>query len=120
VVCERREWDSNPRRLAPRSFSRAVHSSALPSLQRAHGRGNITRWRGGAAALTRLVSVEENYDGTPITPTSLVNFGDAVNFPLILGVILVVFGAATLTHLLVVSVGRRRREMGLLSRRLGS
>ncbi len=34
----RREWDSNPRRLAPRSFSRAVHSSALPSLQVTHGR----------------------------------------------------------------------------------
>ncbi len=37
-MCERREWDSNPRRLAPRSFSRAVHSSALPSLQADHAR----------------------------------------------------------------------------------
>ena len=34
----RREWDSNPRRLAPRSFSRAVHSSALPSLPADHAR----------------------------------------------------------------------------------
>ena len=32
VLRWRRERDSNPRRLAPRSFSRAVHSSALPSL----------------------------------------------------------------------------------------
>jgi hypothetical protein len=68
----------------------------------------------GHLALTRVISAYRNFDGTPVTPTSLVNFGEAVNFPLILGVILAVFGAATLTHLLVVSVGRRRREMGLL------
>jgi len=49
-----------------------------------------------------------------VTPTSLVNFGEAVNFPLIFGVMLAVFGAATLAHLLVVSVARRRREIGLL------
>ena len=36
---ERREWDSNPRRLAPHSFSRAAHLSALPSLQARHARG---------------------------------------------------------------------------------
>ena len=42
------------------------------------------------------------------------NFGEAVNFPLILGLVLALFGAATLLHLLVVSVVRRRREMGLL------
>ena len=29
----RREWDSNPRRLAPHGFSRAAHLSALPSLR---------------------------------------------------------------------------------------
>ncbi len=49
-----------------------------------------------------------------VTPTSLVNFGEAVDFPLIFGVMLAVFGAATLAHLLVVSVARRRREIGLL------
>jgi hypothetical protein len=36
----RREWDSNPRRLAPHSFSRAAHLSALPSLQATHARGD--------------------------------------------------------------------------------
>jgi ABC-type lipoprotein release transport system permease subunit len=52
---------------------------------------------------------------TPITaPTSLINFGQAVNFPLIFGAMLAIFGAATLLHLLVVSVARRRREMGIL------
>ena len=50
----------------------------------------------------------------PIVPTSLVNFGEAVNFPLILGCVLALFGVATLLHLLVVSVVRRRREMGVL------
>ena len=43
-----------------------------------------------------------------------INFGEAVNFPLIFGAILALFGAATLLHLLVVSVTRRRREIGLL------
>jgi ABC-type antimicrobial peptide transport system permease subunit len=37
-----------------------------------------------------------------------------VNFPLIFGVILVLFGVATLLHLLLVSVARRRPELGLL------
>jgi ABC-type antimicrobial peptide transport system permease subunit len=50
----------------------------------------------------------------PSTPTGLVSFGEAINFPLIFGVMLAIFGASTLIHLLVVSVGRRRREMGLL------
>jgi hypothetical protein len=68
----------------------------------------------GHAALTHFIAGNQGSVGTPVTPTSLVNFGEAVNFPLILGVILAIFGAATLTHLLVVSVGRRRREMGLL------
>jgi hypothetical protein len=50
----------------------------------------------------------------PTAPTSLINFGEAVNFPLIFGAMLAVFGSATLLHLLVISVTRRRREVGLL------
>ncbi len=68
----------------------------------------------GHLAIEHIISVDRNYVGTPITPTTLVNFGEAVDFPLILGLILAIFGAATLAHLLIVSVGRRRREMGLL------
>ena len=68
----------------------------------------------GHVAIEHIISTGQNYVGTPFTPTTLVNFGEAVDFPLILGLILAIFGAATLTHLLVVSVGRRRREMGLL------
>jgi hypothetical protein len=47
-------------------------------------------------------------------PTNLVNFGEAVDFPLLLSVTLAVFGAATLAHLLFVSVGRRRRQFAVL------
>jgi hypothetical protein len=67
----------------------------------------------GQAAINHYLDA---YSGaTPrMTPISLVNFGEAVNFPLIFGVMLAVFGAATLAHLLLVSVSRRRREIGLL------
>ena len=75
---------------------------------------SATHGGAGHEAIERLISADQNYAATPITPTTLVNFGEAVNFPLILGVVLAIFGAATLTHLLIVSVGRRRREMGLL------
>ena len=68
----------------------------------------------GKAAMERYVAANAPIVTTPIAPTSLVNFGEAVNFPLIFGVMLAVFGAATLAHLLVVSVSRRRRDVGLL------
>lgn len=64
--------------------------------------------------IAHLNSAFQGYTQGPNPPTGLVNFGEAVNFPLIFGIMLAVFGAATLVHLLVVSVGRRRQEMGLL------
>ncbi len=68
----------------------------------------------GKAALDHYVAAYSSSTSKPLTPTSLVNFGEAVNFPLIFGAMLAIFGAATLAHLLVVSVARRRREVGLL------
>jgi hypothetical protein len=71
----------------------------------------------GAAGRADIAHYLRSYPGIaqlPDTPVSLVNFGEAVNFPLILGFVLALFGAATLLHLLVVSVARRRREIGLL------
>jgi len=68
----------------------------------------------GRAALTRLARTFASEVSYPAPPTNLVNFGEAVNFPLILGLVLIVFGAATLLHVLVVSVTRRRGEVGLL------
>lgn len=64
--------------------------------------------------LSHYLDAYSSIASPPATPTSLINFGEAVNFPLIFGVIVAVFGAATLAHLLAVSVGRRRREIGLL------
>jgi hypothetical protein len=68
----------------------------------------------GRIALTRLNREYPSDVNFPAPPTNLVNFGEAVNFPLIFGAILILFGAATLLHVLVVSVTRRRREVGLL------
>ncbi len=68
----------------------------------------------GAAALTRYTSRYGEYLAGPEQPTELVNFGQSVSFPLLFGVALSLFGAATLIHLLLVSVHRRRAETGLL------
>jgi len=68
----------------------------------------------GLAALTRLARAYPSEVNFPATPANLVNFGEAVNFPLIFGVLLSLFAAVTLVHLLLVSVARRRREAGLL------
>ena len=68
----------------------------------------------GSAAVRHHTDAYLALTSPTVIPTSLVNFGEAVNFPLIFGVMLALFGAATLAHLLVVSVTRRRREIGLL------
>jgi hypothetical protein len=68
----------------------------------------------GQRTLHRLeheFSQEVNVLGVPV---NLVNFGQAVDFPLLLGITLALFGAATLAHLLFVSVARRRRQVALL------
>jgi hypothetical protein len=68
----------------------------------------------GAAALARHTHQYPRYTYRPGTPTELVNFGQSVSFPLLFGVALSLFGAATMLHLLLVSVARRRRETALL------
>ena len=68
----------------------------------------------GKAAMDHYLAAYPSIASQPQAPTSLVNFGEAVDFPLIFGAMLAVFGAATLAHLLVVSVSRRRRDVGLL------
>jgi putative ABC transport system permease protein len=73
-----------------------------------------TPGRSGQAAISRVLNAYPGNAIRPTPPDSLVNFGEAVNFPLILGFMLALFGVATLMHLLVVSVARRRREIGLL------
>ena len=63
----------------------------------------------GDAALARHIAQYRDLTTLPAEPTVLVNFGESVNFPLLFGVALSLFGAATLVHLLLVSVARRRR-----------
>jgi hypothetical protein len=75
---------------------------------------SVAQGAAGKAAATHFLDANAAITSEPPTPTSLVNFGEAVNFPLIFGLLLAVSGAATLVHLLVVSVARRRREVGLL------
>ncbi|MGD0808441.1 MAG: FtsX-like permease family protein [Acidimicrobiales bacterium] len=75
---------------------------------------SVVAGRQGQAAVNYYLRAYQSITALPITPTSLVNFGEAVNFPLIFGGMLALSGAATLVHLLVVSVTRRRREIGLL------
>jgi FtsX-like permease family len=73
------------------------------------------RDRAGAADLARQEHHFAAYFGGPgRVPLELVNFGESVSFPLLFGFALSLFGAATMIHLLLVSVRRRRRETGLL------
>ena len=68
----------------------------------------------GNAALARHIARYPGLTYRPAEPNVLVNFGESVNFPLLFAVALTVFGAATLLHLLLVSVASRRVEAGLL------
>src|SRR6266702_407900 len=68
----------------------------------------------GSAALARHIREYRSLTNLPGKPTVLVNFGESVNFPLLFGVAMSLFGAATMVHLLLVSVTRRRTETGLL------
>ena len=68
----------------------------------------------GNAALARHIRKYPALTYRPGKPISLVNFGESVSFPLLLGVALSLFGAATMLRLLLVSVAGRRHEAGLL------
>lgn len=69
---------------------------------------------GTPAAVASYVRRFPSLANLPLPPNNLVNFGQAVNFPLLIGLVLALFGAATLLHMLVVSAARRRPETGLL------
>ncbi|MGH2717157.1 MAG: ABC transporter permease [Actinomycetota bacterium] len=74
----------------------------------------VTSGRTGAAARAN-VSTELGGDLLlPQEPIDLFNFGQALDLPLLLGIVVAIFGAATLTHLLLVSLSRRRSEMAVL------
>jgi hypothetical protein len=68
----------------------------------------------GRQALATLSARYSSDVEFPMAPDDLVNFGEAVNFPLILSLVIILFGVAALMHVLFVSVARRRRESGVL------
>ncbi|MGN6793472.1 MAG: hypothetical protein ACTHJW_13900, partial [Streptosporangiaceae bacterium] len=68
----------------------------------------------GAAAIAKYTSKYRGFIAQTERPLELVNFGASVNFPLLFGGLLALFGTATMVHLLLVSVARRRTESGLL------
>ncbi|MGD0691344.1 MAG: FtsX-like permease family protein [Acidimicrobiales bacterium] len=68
----------------------------------------------GQSTVRRIERKYAPYVNIETLPTNLVNFGQAVDFPLLLGGTLALFGAAMLAHLLFVSVSRRRRQFALL------
>jgi ABC-type lipoprotein release transport system permease subunit len=68
----------------------------------------------GSAALGRHIRRHHDDASRPTVPAALVNFGESATFPLLLGGVVALCGLATLAHLLVVSVARRRTENGLL------
>ena len=73
-----------------------------------------TRGRAGDVALLKLAKLYPTSVQFPMAPTNLVNFGQAVNFPLILSLVIILFGLATLIHVLVVSLVRRANESQIL------
>lgn len=75
---------------------------------------SLTPGAGRAATLARLETAYGNGAVLPAKPTALVNFGQVADLPLILGLAVALFGAGTLLHFLLVSVARRRREVGTL------
>lgn len=101
--------------LCPSGPGRAACLAA--ALATSNGGGMLVRFVPGPAGNSAINHYLDSYPSDTalaVTPTSLINFGEAVNFPLIFGAMLALVGAATLAHLLVVSVARRRQEIGLL------
>jgi predicted lysophospholipase L1 biosynthesis ABC-type transport system permease subunit len=68
----------------------------------------------GSTALAGHIRRHHDNASRSVVPVALVNFGGSASFPLLLGAVVALCGLATLAHLLVVSVARRRTERGLL------
>jgi FtsX-like permease family len=68
----------------------------------------------GATALDSHMRRHQDNAATPTVPIALLSFGESADFPLLLAIVVALCGVASLGHLLVVSVSRRRRESGLL------
>jgi ABC-type lipoprotein release transport system permease subunit len=99
----------------------ALDGLAPPSLQLPPFDGLLVRFRPGvspsagitalAARLQRLGPIAVEGQGPPV---DLLNFGEVQNMPLLLGGSLGVLALATIAHLLITSVRRRRRDLAVL------
>ena len=69
---------------------------------------------GRQALATRLAEVGSFTVDGPATPTDLLNFGQVQDLPQVLGIGLAVVALLTITHLLMTSVLRRRRDFAIL------
>jgi len=96
------------------STQAACHQKLLKSISGWGMAVGIAPGPAGRATLARFERQFSQNVNELSVPTNLFNFGQAVDFPLLLGVTLAIFGAATLAHLLFVSVARRRRQVALL------
>jgi putative ABC transport system permease protein len=68
----------------------------------------------GNAIARRLPKHDNPEISLPTQPTDLVNFGRVQNFPLYLAALVALMAAATLAHVLVTSIRRRRRDLAIL------
>jgi ABC-type lipoprotein release transport system permease subunit len=75
---------------------------------------NLRPGPGRASTMAKLESAYGNGASVPVVPSALVNFGQSSDLPLVFGLAVALFGAATLLHFLLVSVTRRRRDTGVL------
>ena len=68
----------------------------------------------GRAIAARIPKEDDIQISLPTQPTDLVNFGRVQNFPLYLAMLVALMAAATLAHVLVTSIRRRRRDLAIL------
>jgi putative ABC transport system permease protein len=74
----------------------------------------VDRAQARASLQRRLQPLGSYQVGSPPKPVDLVNFGRVQNLPLVLAGLLAALAAATLAHLLVTSIRRRRRDLAVL------
>ncbi len=92
---------------ASRTDNQLIYEVLVRAAPGPAGAAALARYTGPASRYRQFVAFTEK-------PIELVNFGESVNFPLLFGGLLALFGVATMVHLLLVSVTRRRTEAGLL------
>ena len=77
-------------------------------------RPGVPAQQGLSALTTRIERLGPYAISGPSTPADLVNFGQLQDLPLLLGLALGLLALLTITHLLLTSVRRRRRDLGVL------